>query len=33
VLESESKARVMEIEFNDGEVAILPRANVEAIKG
>lgn len=33
VLESESKARVMEIEFADGEVVILPRANVEAIKG
>jgi hypothetical protein len=33
VLESESKARVMEIEFEDGKVVILPRANVEAIKG
>jgi hypothetical protein len=38
VLESESKARVMEIEFegdgvHPGEVVILPRANVEAIKG
>ena len=33
VLDSESKARVMEIEFDSGEVVILPRANVEAIKG
>lgn len=33
VLESESKARVMEIEFDDGQVVVLPRANVEAIKG
>jgi len=33
VLESESKARVMEIEFEGGKVVILPRANVEAIKG
>jgi hypothetical protein len=33
VLESESKARVMEIEFEDGRVVVLPRANVEAIKG
>ncbi|MEC7241347.1 MAG: hypothetical protein VXW32_08905 [Myxococcota bacterium] len=33
VLDSESKARVMEIEFDNGEVVVLPRANVEAIKG
>ena len=32
VLESESKARVMEIEFDSGEVVVLPRANVEAIE-
>ena len=33
VLDSESKARVMEIEFDNGQVVVLPRANVEAIKG
>jgi len=32
VLESESKARVMEIEFEDGHTVVVPRANVEAIK-
>jgi len=30
-LETESKARVMEIEFDDGVIAIVPRANVELI--
>jgi hypothetical protein len=33
VLDSESKARVMEVTFEDGTNAIVPRANVEAIKG
>jgi len=33
VLDSESKARVMEVTFEDGTEAIVPRANVEAIKG
>ncbi len=32
VLGSGSKARVMEVEFENGEVAVLPRANVEAIE-
>ena len=31
VLRSEAKVRVLEIEFEDGEKAILPRANVELI--
>jgi hypothetical protein len=33
VLESESKARVLEVEFDSGERAVIPRANVEAIEG
>jgi len=33
VLESESKARVLEVEFDDGKRAIIPRANVEMIEG
>lgn len=33
VLESESKARVLEVEFEDGTRAIVPRANVEMIEG
>ncbi len=32
VLESESKARVLEVEFEDGKRAIIPRANVEMIE-
>lgn len=32
VLESESKARVLEVTFADGEKAIVPRANVELIE-
>lgn len=32
VLESESKARVLEVEFEDGQRAIVPRANVETIE-
>ena len=32
VLETESKARIMEIEFLDGTRALLPRANVESIE-
>ena len=32
VLDSGSKARVMEVEFENGEVAVLPRANIEAIE-
>lgn len=31
-LESESKARVLEVEFGDGERAVIPRANVEMIE-
>jgi len=31
-LESESHARVMEVEFPDGEKVVVPRANVEAIE-
>jgi len=32
-LESESKARVLEVVFKDGKKAIVPRANVELIEG
>ena len=32
VLESESKARVLEVEFEDGHRDIVPRANVEMIE-
>ena len=32
ILESESKARVLEVEFDDGKKAIVPRANVETIE-
>jgi len=32
ILESESKARVLEVEFADGERAVIPRANVEMIE-
>jgi hypothetical protein len=32
VLESESKARVLEVEFDEGARAIVPRANVETIE-
>lgn len=32
VLESESKARVLEVEFEDGRRALIPRANVEMIE-
>lgn len=32
IVESEAKVRVVEIEFPDGETAIVPRANVEAIE-
>jgi len=33
VLESESKARVLEVQFGDGRRAVVPRANVEMIEG
>jgi hypothetical protein len=33
VLESESKARVLEVTFKDGKKAVIPRANVELIEG
>ena len=33
VLDSGSKARVLEVEFKDGTRAIVPRANVEIIEG
>ncbi len=32
-LDSESKARVLEVEFGEGEKAVIPRANVELIEG
>ena len=32
-LESESKARVLEVEFDNNEKAVVPRANVEMIEG
>jgi hypothetical protein len=31
-LESETRVRIMEVEFDDGEMAMLPRANVESIE-
>jgi hypothetical protein len=31
-MESETRVRIMEVEFEDGEVAMLPRANVESIE-
>jgi hypothetical protein len=31
-IETEAKARVLEVEFPDGQTTIIPRANVEAIK-
>jgi hypothetical protein len=31
-LESESLARVLEVEFHDGTKAIIPRANVEMLE-
>lgn len=33
VLESESKARILEVEFDGGKRALVPRANVEMIEG
>ncbi len=33
VLESESKARILEVQFDDGLKAMVPRANVEMIEG
>jgi hypothetical protein len=32
VVESETKVRVLEVEFNDGSMAIVPRANIEMIE-
>ncbi len=32
-LESESHARILEVEFSDGSKAVIPRANVELIEG
>jgi len=31
-IETEAKARVLEVEFSDGQTAVIPRANVEAIE-
>ena len=31
-MESETRVRIMEVEFEDGETAMLPRANVESIE-
>jgi hypothetical protein len=33
VLESGSKARVLEVKFTSGESVVVPRANVELIEG
>lgn len=33
VIESETKVRVMEVEFDDGETFVVPRANIEIIEG
>jgi transcription antitermination factor NusG len=32
VVESETKVRVLEVEFTDGTTATVPRANIEAIE-
>ena len=32
-LETEAKVRVLEVQFDDGTRAVLPRANVEMIEG
>ena len=32
-MESETEVRVLEVEFEDGERAIIPRANIEMIEG
>lgn len=32
-IETESKVRVLEVEFSDSRVAVIPRANVEMVKG
>ncbi|HJO48600.1 MAG TPA: hypothetical protein QF625_06630, partial [Candidatus Scalindua sp.] len=31
-VETEAKARVLEVEFSDGQTTVIPRANVEAIE-
>jgi hypothetical protein len=31
-IETEAMARVLEVEFPDGQTAIVPRANIEAIE-
>ena len=31
-IETEAKARVLEVEFSDGQTTVIPRANVEAIE-
>ncbi len=31
-IETEAKARVLKVEFPDGQTVILPRANIEAIE-
>ena len=33
VMASETKVRTMEVEFDDGTIALIPRANVESIDG
>jgi len=33
VVESETKVRVLEVEFADGQTAVVPRANIEMIEG
>ncbi|MFQ5965942.1 MAG: hypothetical protein ACE5KZ_16880, partial [Candidatus Scalinduaceae bacterium] len=32
VIETEAKVRILEVEFSDGQTAVIPRANVEAIE-
>jgi hypothetical protein len=32
VVESETKVRVLEVEFDNGKVAVVPRANIEMIE-
>ena len=31
-IESETKARILEVKFTEGDVAVIPRANIELIE-
>jgi hypothetical protein len=32
VIETQARVRVLEVEFSDGQTAVIPRTNVEAIE-